>query len=257
MSTERRSTSTTPPKRSTIRAPDFWPCGSDRRRVVRPRPSASLPPSRGVCDKSGVEWNGHSIERPSPSFQPHQSSQVESAATTAGHFIWTSSEARKCFALPTSFFDRPSLRSFLSANLRGPRSPSPCHGIADFVAHPNPNLFLYDIKRTICRTRTDADGRPPAAECRRRFVRGPGPSRLVAVLKVKCIGRKSEEGGKGNGEGRTKERVHSFLPRGMGWPPFSAGEMEVDGIILWDGTGPPCAPAAAAAHTQMDFHNSK
>ena len=90
-------------------------------------------------------------------------------------------------------------------------------------AHPNPNLFLYDIKRTICRTRTDADVRTPAAECRRRFVRGPGRARraafgvflLVAVLEVKCIERKSEEGGKGNGEGRTKERVHSFLPRGM------------------------------------------
>ena len=224
MSTEWRWTSTTPPKRSTIRAPDFWPCGSDRRRrrrVVRPHamPLGCFPPSLPLWslrqEWRRVEWT---FDRETVAFQPHQkSSQVESAAMCHARTFWTSSETRKCFALPTSFFDRPSLRSFLSANLRGPRSPSPCHGIADFVAHPNPNLFLYDIKRTICRTRTDADadGRPPAAECRRRFVRGPGRARLVAVLEVKCIGRKSEEGGKGNGEGRTKERVHSFLPRGM------------------------------------------
>ena len=86
MSTEWRSTSTTPPKRSTIRAPDFWPCGSDRRRrrrVVRPRamPLGRFPPSLPLWslrqEWRRVEWT---FDRETVAFQPHQSSQVESAA---------------------------------------------------------------------------------------------------------------------------------------------------------------------------------
>ena len=128
----------------------------------RPRGPCHLIAPRKVRDKSGVEWTldrGHCGP-------PHVTKVAKYPPSTRGHSI---SYMFRKFGFPllhplneTSFFNCPSCS--ISDHLRGPTSVrgTSVSDVADFVARPNANLLLCDIRRTI--GPGVSDGRAPTTD---------------------------------------------------------------------------------------------